>query len=1222
MSSTSHRQRSPSPAFSPPSPRIDDTKTVASSSSTSPRRPSVSKNELQHAEQGLGVEDSAASENSKKDKEANQRRVRSSRFLLERPSWSDAGNVRRSTHHAAASKKGKEVSLDPGLNPHSQRHLSSSHRPRQSIGKSPLAVEIVNAPSHDDGHNKDLDDGLRPGASDLSRDPGRHAAKASLGGLGTDPTQIVNLALSLSETRRRQMHAGGLNSALLAKSSAIYPAGPRAGSLTQSAPRTNSPSLLAKPREHSGNHTPKVNGGFTPQNAKTASSSPVSLGGGVLNSPVMAIWDLESVRRATIFPSDSTKARVAKAKQYLELMALYHELLQQLPPLPTARSDRHGTSQNDGGNPAGSNDRLGRAYSPLQYIRNRRARAHRSSSTNAEVEGWADVEKVREWVAKVAGNARQKLRTNEVSRLPDFEILSSGFSAPSTPAKVASEGHRQQHSTRMTRPRVDWQVTPWDLLADAYWVDQADHKWLIEDRKGRKIHGTKPGPIGRTNSVQENSIPLASQTSSSQSRRPDSRSRNTSDLDRQTEVADVESHRGRPRPRDREPTVKASDHDSSQDRKPKWPSKFMRSQSSSSSEESRLESLAHPPLLRPRQTSRDRQDSRILEKQVNNLLSTQRLDDAPNRLDGSSDAAQKPDAVGAELTTVPQIEDSDEDPGGRKLRRDDHAQQRLSTFHRSRSSFETDESTAPNSPDSRLHVPSIAIKLSPPRNRKLSKLLSNNTLQRLSISDHKPNTGHPTEARNHSIEGRSHIKLEQRTWKPTSANDGFLSPKSAENIRRSLHRPADIRPSQDRRGFKEPDGKRKGVVKPSRIAGLVSNPVYRVGDLIRRKEAVESSELTSPISTRLSDGSMSDEEQESVVRDRRKRSEENLSVSSSEHRNVSTGPRYHTSNLPVFRSPFRENSHERSASNERSPDSIHHQPSRHHDRSNRFHRFGSLGFRTKSNSPVSFAHPTTPPDMEGDALPEQQESRQHQRRFAVVRTSSGGAGQPYPMATSTYPNPLPLAGENGMSFPNLQIGSLTDPGHRRVEARDVLFIETLVTATNVISNLHSRTLRWAASAYSRRTPHVQPQECITAKFDLANGEIASIKRTTDEIREDANRLSNVVVSGLHESIRALDARISSQLTSEVRALADGADALGVQLGTNCTLEVKRLNDRIDQIMRRRRRQFRWLRRSGYLLLEWTLLATMWWVWLIVVIFRLVRSIVQGMYRTVRWLLWL
>lgn len=70
----------------------------------------------------------------------------------------------------------------------------------------------------------------------------------------------------------------------------------------------------------------------------------------------------------------------------------------------------------------------------------------------------------------------------------------------------------------MRRPRVDWLITPCEMLADAYWLEQHHHKHLIEDRQWRKIFPPAPADISRPMSHESespiNTMPLSLQTSS------------------------------------------------------------------------------------------------------------------------------------------------------------------------------------------------------------------------------------------------------------------------------------------------------------------------------------------------------------------------------------------------------------------------------------------------------------------------------------------------------------------------------------------------------------------------------------------------------------------------------------------------------------------------------------------------------------------------------------
>jgi hypothetical protein len=63
-------------------------------------------------------------------------------------------------------------------------------------------------------------------------------------------------------------------------------------------------------------------------------------------------------------------------------------------------------------------------------------------------------------------------------------------------------------------------------------------------------------------------------------------------------------------------------------------------------------------------------------------------------------------------------------------------------------------------------------------------------------------------------------------------------------------------------------------------------------------------------------------------------------------------------------------------------------------------------------------------------------------------------------------------------------------------------------------------------------------------------------------------------------------------------------------------------DTIDNMLRKRRRRFRWVRRGLWLTVEWALVGAMWYVWFVVVIFRIFFGVGRGIWSGVRWLLWL
>ena len=199
-----------------------------------------------------------------------------------------------------------------------------------------------------------------------------------------------------------------------------------------------------------------------------------------------------------------------------------------------------------------------------------------------------------------------------------------------------------------------------------------------------------------------------------------------------------------------------------------------------------------------------------------------------------------------------------------------------------------------------------------------------------------------------------------------------------------------------------------------------------------------------------------------------------------------------------------------------------------------------------------------------------------------------------------------------------------------VTKRDVARVRALLLSSGVKANEIARRahdisstpspilhdLRETSGAPLPRVPQSQ-EHTLAARIYASH-----IDENNKKLRNAAERFSNETVDQLHQQIKDVDEHITQRLTPLVRGSADEADVFSAQLTTTHTLEVKQLNDAVDAILRRRRRRLRWIRRLGYVMLEWTLLGIMWWVWLIVVIVRLIRGTLRGFVRGVRWVLWL
>lgn len=142
--------------------------------------------------------------------------------------------------------------------------------------------------------------------------------------------------------------------------------------------------------------------------------------------------------------------------------------------------------------------------------------------------------------------------------------------------------------------------------------------------------------------------------------------------------------------------------------------------------------------------------------------------------------------------------------------------------------------------------------------------------------------------------------------------------------------------------------------------------------------------------------------------------------------------------------------------------------------------------------------------------------------------------------------------------------------------------------------------------------------------------IISAKHLSSQIHSPAQNLDSKILAfrtatlpHLRNRILDIQDEVSAKLTPLVQTTADDADVLSGELSTKYVLEVKRLNDEVSTLARRRRRTtLKWVRRGGYVLLEWVVLGVMWWVWLIVVMVRMVKAVAGGIGRGLKWMvLW-
>lgn len=180
-----------------------------------------------------------------------------------------------------------------------------------------------------------------------------------------DSTQIVNMALSLSESRRLASRRN--------VSRAAVP--PRLTPLPDASSSSNIRQHLQQQRKFSRTDSPSLL-----QEPSTGPLVPASRTSGTFQSSFESSHDAQYRWQF----SASTLARAHKAKVHLELWAQYRRLLDVLPPLkPGLERPSSGSSPDSPVLAPGTQAlaiTLGRQYNPLQYIRNRKVRARERSA--------------------------------------------------------------------------------------------------------------------------------------------------------------------------------------------------------------------------------------------------------------------------------------------------------------------------------------------------------------------------------------------------------------------------------------------------------------------------------------------------------------------------------------------------------------------------------------------------------------------------------------------------------------------------------------------------------------------------------------------------------------------------------------------------------------------------------------------------------------------------
>lgn len=1267
-------------------------------------------------DQATTASDSEAtiSKNQTQDEPLQRRhRPRSSGGFLLQTTPAPVAETRLSTHaelDTTRDVKGKRKAEEGDLFVPKRASARQRHRQKASLGSSPLATEIVNAHSSEHANSNGAPGRDTRSAAQLNTRQSMHSSpnsnRTSAGsatttdpallsngisaiGHDTDPAQIVNLALNLSESRRRNFSSGGL---LIPRdvvgARRIISSGQQTIGLSNGGSGGSLRQQLQYQRQVSRNISPRSGrSGGTSKSSGNNGSGPNSLlshQDQVGNSRPMLLPGLEpGLSNDVVFDaSDATFSRAEKARIALELMYEYRRLLQYLPPILT-NSKIKMMSKGAAKQQVEPLADLGRPYNPLQYIRNRKVRFRERRPLDAEAAGWKDLDRVRTWVDKIAGEREDGM--SSVDRrfpLPAFDTtsgeypLANDWQSSNVPSSAGSQ------TRRVGRPRMDWEFASWDLLADAHWLNQDDNLSHIEDSSGKKVKvshqyqksytprasiESNRSSVGRSKSVlRERASPDRVRALAGHSRK-DSKDRGHRSLDVHEQRSPVSENNG------------------SRDRKSKWPKKLVRSRSSSDSEDSHRESRRKPKGSRDHADSRDNLETAALEKQMMDMLAKE--EEASRHVDQSTE--EEDTGLGVEPDIKPHNGGTRDDVRQRNAKPRPSAPQRMRTdvpfsikqrvsarasldeerFHQYRKLSDGLDLTVPNSPIAPGFVPSIAINLSPPASPPSAVASPKKTFptrvgssrrdrsrsvnRRFIDEDDLDPSGKTDLSRQTTNESQLLYML--RKERSMGSGNGLVTPFRAEAASNNS-RPLDGSSIRSVKNVHGSDSRLRGLFKGGRIAELVGSEVSRVGDMLWRRDNNHASRVASPASSYAASEESDTDDDDMSGLDSSPKSDPWVSTkdgggSLSRVSTVSTNsekPKYYMSNLPSFRSSLHRDE-QSPRSSKASPDHDHitrqQLAQRERGRSSRFDRLAPPKIDMRGISPPSSREPSPVRSHTRRTYDEDSRRSSSSRSGRRVRSADrrlnamldipgrSVTGQAPPTGLTSLesrPRESPqrpgLEGKRQWSISDRDVST----ARGTVNKRDIARVRALLLSSGVKANEIARRagevpgkpalfLQELEGLFKGPIPHVPRSQEPVLAARLL---ISNIESNCQRLTDDAEQFSQETIQTLHDQIKAIDKHVTNGLTPLVRHAADDADAFSIELTTTHTLAIKQLNDGVDTILRRRRRRSRYSRRIGWAMVEWTLLGIMWMVWLVVVVVRFFRGTVGSFFKALRWLFWL
>ena len=1187
--------------------------------------------------------------------------------------------------------KGKRRSEDSELHVTKRRQKDIRAEPGLSIGSSPLAGEIkedgrndrdklsgspVRLPQSRQSMSSYTSGALRDTPSpQMSADHVRPIPANPL--TDTNSAQIVSLALSLGEARRR--HASGLRSASAALGKQRVPSTPlNTGSVREYVASQQRPTSVA-------GHAPK-----TPDQKVNGFErrSPVEEQEDTSMQDAAEIDDEES-----LVVSAATVKRVEKAKNFFELAYEHRKLLTHLPPLRNPRSHLRGVV------PEGQS----RNYNPLQYVRNRKLRFRNREPIHAEGEGWHDISPVKHWVdAVIEAHTETRHDPDECIRLPDFlhhqrppEDESDNEDVDATTADQFDGRRSGRKDIKPYRPRQDWKFHPGDLIADVYWLEQGLNKTKIEDRDGNRIYphdlqfkrsGWRRGmPVEVPRELQEPTPPpdspveVIGRNSLGQEEKPELPTFRSAQHDKKL-------RKGRGLTKFKSPMAIIP---RATDRLPKSRSKPLQLDDSASSSTA-SDSEGDGQRGRNRRSRRMSPRGGRRDEDLRRLQTATTISDSfgpssvsqedslgqspPSSKRGSIDAGRIHKLFTRESTKAKTLLRQSKSRS-ESTRRDSHKPKASMDSERGpRSSAEYD-TTVPSSP-SVPEVPSIAINLSPPHSRSQSPAKKSLPARLNPFRDRSKQRegvdvndfGVPLSQRGSrqgsaETEGNNSSSHGSRGTSPMTRGKSPLPQPQHDKLTEEYvtdvaadHRDSTVSKTSNKSGtaYHDPHRGIRGMFKGGRIAEIVGTEVSRVGDFILKREPPALGKVRGSASTvSLPGRHSSDTEDEegangTVFKTPPKQSHSRYSSQTSNQDDhvlptVSKSspdsgeqPHYNNPNLPVFISPFQRDKEQQEAKERTLIAPWTSDQSDHMSQAAAEHRLRSKSPRMDllALPRIDTSRPGTPPGLE------------HRDSYGfgshLDLSKSRNASQIFNEAITGFP----ASGLLGLKSTRSAVG-LSDAANQSqhqqnpAEKGPVTIADLGVAYVGLSSSaIKAREIarranlvrdplpKWVLDSLGPTSESLHPPSPLRIKrrdehVVAARNLFATLSMQADAFNDRLQDFQSKTSPSLHGQLQKMEDLVESMLSPKVQKSADDAGNLSMQLATSSTLAVKGVNDQISLALRLRRRgPVRILRNFGYKLIELGVVGLLWAIWLVVTMVRIVIGIFSKSYGAVRWLLWL